>query len=461
MRLDFMDRTEEARRLKRAFASRDGTFCCLHGRRRCGKSRLLQETLPARRSVYYVADESEPALQRAALARAVSPMLPGFEQVAYPDWNSLLDRWLRDAPPGSLLALDEFPYLANASPELPSILQKTVDRAAGKGLHLVLCGSSQRMMQGLVLDASAPLYGRAREIIHVTPLEAGWVSEALKCKSPVDALSAFAVWGGVPRYWELAADFEATWPAVRDLVLDPAGVLHDEPRRLLLDDIRDTAQASSIMALIGQGCHRLSEIAGRIGKPATSLSRPLQRLIELGFVRRECPFGLSEKNTKRTVYRIADPFLLFWFRYVQPNRSRLEAREAIRIQEVIANSFGQHVGGVWEDLARAAVPRMVIAGREWTSPQRWWGFDTNGKELECDVVARSTDGKALLVGEAKMDLSPKTVDMTLENLRRKAERLPPAKSFDVIVSVIFTAGKNRPRTDAGVISVGDVLAALR
>jgi AAA+ ATPase superfamily predicted ATPase len=94
-------------------------------------------------------------------------MLPGFEQVAYPDWNSLLDRWLRDAPPGSVLALDEFPYLAKASPELPSILQKTVDRAAGKGLHLVLCGSSQRMMQGLVLDASAPLYGRAREIIHV------------------------------------------------------------------------------------------------------------------------------------------------------------------------------------------------------------------------------------------------------------------------------------------------------
>ena len=94
----------------------------------------------------------------------MAAMLPGMEAVRYPDWASLLERWWRDAPEGTVLALDEFPYLAKASPELPSVLQRLIDQNRSRRLHLVLCGSSQRMMQGLVLDASAPLYGRARQL---------------------------------------------------------------------------------------------------------------------------------------------------------------------------------------------------------------------------------------------------------------------------------------------------------
>ena len=461
MRLKFLDRTEETRRLKRAFAAAEGTFCCLYGRRRCGKSRLLQEILPIGHSVYHVADESEAALQKVAFATSIAGLLPGFDLVSYPDWNSLLGRWIKEAPKGSVLAIDEFPYLANASSDLESVLQKTVDHSTAKGIHLVICGSSQRMMQGIVLDASAPLYGRAREIINVKPLDAGWISDALRFNSPAEALSAFAVWGGVPRYWELASDFDSTWEAVCDLVLDPAGVLHDEPHRLLLDDTRDTAQASSILTVIGQGCHRLSEIAGRVGKPATSLSRPIQRLIDLGFVRRDYPFGLSEKDTKRTVYRMADPFLLFWFRYVQPNRSRLEAKDTTGLREEIAMAFSHHAGHVWEDLVRAAVPRMKISGYEWTSAQRWWGNDLHGKALECDVVARSADGKTLLAGEVKMKLTARQARATLADLRQKIERLPAAESAARVVPVVFTAGNKPATADACCVDVADVLAALR
>ena len=89
-------------------------------------------------------------------------------------------------------------------------------------------------------------------------------------------------------------------------------------------DMGSPVQSNSLLALIGAGYHRLSEIGSRVGQPATNLSRPLSRLIDLGYVRRELPFGESTRSTKRSLYRLDDPFLLFWYRFVAPNRSRLE-----------------------------------------------------------------------------------------------------------------------------------------
>jgi AAA+ ATPase superfamily predicted ATPase len=323
MRLKFLDRRNERLRLMRAFSQREGSLCCLYGRRRCGKSRLLQEVLPKRSSVYFVGDEREPSLQRFAVAAAVAGLIPGFDQVTYADWSSLLERWWREAPEGAVLALDEFPYLASGSRELPSILQKLIDGYRSRRVHIVIAGSSQRMMQGFVLEAAAPLYGRAREIIEVGPLGAAWLGTAFGYSRAIDVMEAYSIWGGVPLYWELAREYGSNDEAIKELVLDPLGVLHAEPRRLLLEDLRETAQAASILSLIGRGCNRVSEIAARLEKPATSLARPLSRLIELGLVRRERPFGASQHDSKKSIYRIRDPFFLFWFRYVEPNRSLL------------------------------------------------------------------------------------------------------------------------------------------
>ena len=104
VRLDFLDRENERSRLARAFTGSEGSFTCLFGRRRCGKSRLIQEVLPPRRSVYYVADERESGLQIASLATTIADLMPGFDQVTYPDWTSLLERWWREAPDGAVLA---------------------------------------------------------------------------------------------------------------------------------------------------------------------------------------------------------------------------------------------------------------------------------------------------------------------------------------------------------------------
>jgi AAA+ ATPase superfamily predicted ATPase len=457
--LPFLDRKEERSRLERLFARREGSLGVLYGRRRCGKSRLLREALPSASVINYVGDDREGTLQRASLAREVDRVIPGFARVRYPDWDALLARFWNEARPGAVLVLDEFPALVSAARELPSLLQKHVDRESSRGIHIVLSGSSQRMMQGLVLDRTAPLFGRAVEILRVAPLLAGWIQPALHLRDPIEAVRAFAVWGGIPRYWELAADLPDLETAVARLALSPLGVLYDEPTTLLLDDTRDTAQAASLLSLIGQGCHRLSEIAGRLGKPATSLSRPLQRLIELDLIRREVPFGFPPRSAKRTRYQIADPFLRFWFRFVEPNRSRLEAGRLTAVSRDMKRDFAHHVSGVWEELARASAPRLDIFGERLGPASRWWGAGVDQKPLELDIVAESEDRKSLLLGEVEWAEQIDAVRLAAE-LRRKAENLPFRQGRNVRLALWTKRAVRVPR-DLKVLTPRQVLAALR
>ena len=458
MELPFLDREEEGARLERLTSRREGALGVLYGRRRCGKSRLLREILPEGRSVYYVGDDREGALQRASLAAEIGRLLPGFERVTYPDWDVLLDRWWSEAPTGAILALDELPALVATAPEFPSVLQRYVDQNVERGLHVLLAGSSQRMMQGLVLDRTAPLYGRALEILRIEPLAAGWIRAALELPDAVQAVESFAVWGGVPRYWELAVEYAGLESAVRSLVLSPLGVLYEEPSRLLLDDMRDTTQAASILSLIGQGCHRASEIAARLGKPATSLSRPLQRLLEMNLVERQAPHGVSVRTNKRTLYRIGDPFLRYWFRFVEPNRSRLEIRQIDAVEQSIARRFSHHLGEIWEELARASVPRMELAGSHWGPASRWWGVGLDRKPLEVDLVAEEADGGRLLIGEVKWTERAEP-DRLFHELKEKAERLPFVKDREVILG-LWSKRSFKPGERGPVVSPDAVLDAL-
>jgi AAA+ ATPase superfamily predicted ATPase len=460
VRLPFLDRADELARL-RPFARRaEGGLAVLHGRRRCGKSRLLREALRGVRAAYYVGDERESTLQRAALAVEIARLVPGFADVRYPGWEALLARFWRDAPRGSVLALDEFPALVASDATLPSLLQKILDGAGRGGPRLVLAGSSQRLMQGLVLDRTAPLFGRAREILKVPPLRAGWIKRAFGLRDDARAVEAFAAWGGIPRYWELAAEYRELRPALEALVLSPLGVLHDEPRRLLLDDVRETAQPLSVLALIGSGCHRLSEIAGRLGKPATSLARPLATLVELGLVRRDLPFGASLPDCKRTAYRLADPFLRLWFRFVEPNRSRLEAGLAPAIAQETMAVLPLHVSGVWEDLVRESVLRARYLGKAWESVGSWWGPGLDREPLELDVVARSKGGAELLVGEVKWQ---ERLDFSRESeaLRQKASRLGLAQGRDVRLAIWTKSAPKRVAPGVACFTPTDVLGALR
>lgn len=423
-----------------------------------------------------MADESSPAVQRAYFADAVATLFDDFNKVVYPDWRSLLARLSVEAAAREWrgpLVVDELPYLVTVSPELPGVLQHWLDhQALPAGLVIALAGSSQGMMHSLAMSADSPLYGRAAEAFALRPLAAGFIGDALTLESPRDMVKAYAVWGGTPRYWELAAQSGPVLEdAVDSQVLDPLGVLHQEPDRFLREEIPSASLLRPLLDAMGMGAHRLSEIAGRVGVPATSLSRGLKRLQDMDLVVRDVPFGSSEKSGKRALYRIADPFFRFWFRFVAPYRSMLADSTSVVRRRLLLRSLDAQVAEVWEDLCRAALPGLADtlvcpkfpAPLVWSRGQRYW----RGNDPEIDVVAASADGACLLAGEAKWltSCTEGQVEQTCRELL--ARPLPPAmlSHASQVLRVVFVP--ERPwelsplDEDVRVVDAGQVLAALR
>ncbi len=456
MRLPFLNRSREIAKLERALNSSEPAFIVIYGRRRCGKSTLLQH-ISRENDIYFLADTQEAPLQIKSLAIEIGRQISGFDQAIYPSWNILFKAVQNQARPGTTLILDEFPYLVQKSPELPSIIQKQIDSRDNK-INLVICGSSQRMMQGLVMDGSAPLYGRALEIIKLRPLEAGWLPVALNY-DPITAIEAYSIWGGIPRYWELAKQFPDKETACKELVLDRDGVLHDEPMRLLLDDMRGAGQPHSILGLIAGGANRISEIAGRLGKPATSLTRPLTNLIQLGYIKREIPFGENPKSSKKTLYRLKDPFLQFWYRIVMPNYSLLEQGLT---DAVLANSkqlTNSQTAEIWEELSRKSTTQLEINGCRWKPASRWWGKGLDGNIMELDLVAESIDGQSILFGEAKWE-NKTNVQRTLNKLQKQANNFPKISNRKITLALWCKQTKDNS-INAQIFNAEDVLSAMK
>ncbi len=470
----FIDRDEELRRLDSVLAGQSGGLVVLWGRRRVGKTRLLLEWSRKNDGLYTVADQSSPDIQRRYFAESVARRFQGFDEVEYSDWRSLLRRLAQEAKVAGWrgpLILDEFPYLVAASRNLPSILQRWVDHeASDAGLSVAIAGSSQRMMQGFVMDASSPLYGRAKESFELKPLNAGYIGVGLGLTKARDCVEAYSVWGGIPRYWEISGQHRDDLDmAVDECVLNPLGPLHREPDRLLMEEVPPSTSLRPILDAMGMGAYRISEIGARLGQPATSLSRPIARLVDLGLVVKQIPYGSSEKSGKRVLYKIADPFFRFWFRAVAPNRALLaEAPKSVRVKiwkQIRQSLFSES----WENLCRRSIARLSSVDNPlkrygpWEPARRYW----RGNEPEWDIVAKSIDGKSLLLGEAKWCMSNKCASVVKRargELLKKGVPSPEKHSEVRLVHAVFvpeSAPEAVKQKDLVVLEARTVLDALR
>jgi AAA+ ATPase superfamily predicted ATPase len=434
--MEFVDRKEEMERLQRVLAADKTSVVVVYGRRRLGKSTLIKRALTDG-DVYYLADRSESSHQRILLAKVIALRFPDFDKVSYPDWESLFRALNYRADKRFALCLDEFPYMAEQSPELPSVLQKLIDEKQLR-YHIILCGSSQNMMYGLFLDGTSPLYGRTDVMMRLTPLRLPYLHQALHLPAE-QAVEEYAVWGGVPRYWELREGLPSLREALWQNVLSVNGTLYEEPIKLFQDDVKDIVKTATLMSYIGAGANRLSEIAARCNEPATNLSRPLKKLIDLGFIEKELPFGVDEKNAKKSLYRIADPFMAFYYRFVGCNRSFIELDRRRPIEEMLDAHFTEFVGLQWERMCRNFVTGNEIAGALYGPARRWWGSVMDEAkapvQIELDVVAESMDRRYLLVGECKWTEAEDAERLTAQ-LLRKARLLPFAEGH-VLVPVLF------------------------
>ena len=309
-----------------------------------------------------------------------------------------------------------------------------------------------------------PLYGRAREAINLPPLGAGYIQEALGLRQASAAVTAYAMWGGVPRYWELAQPFGIDLEGGLDAnMLDPAGPLHLEPDRLLLEEMPVAQSLRPVLDAVGLGAHRLTEVAARIGCPATALSRSLQRLQEMGLLERQVPFGENECSGKRALYKIADPFFRAWFRLVASHRAFLVAATPAQRKALWKKQGPGLVAEAWENLCRQSVPRLFAKddSAAWLPARRYW----RGNGPEWDIVARSVSGDKVLLGEVKWGVGARAQHAVEEAIAALAGKgLPPILELSgaEIVRTVFVPDAKQGRIqDVQIINAEQVFGACR
>lgn len=426
--MNVLGRKKELEVLNKSQVSKKFSFIVLWGRRRVGKSRLLLEWNKRKKGIYWVADESSPAIQRRYFAEALSEKFPTMKDVEYRDWRTLfkvLTQEIRNKNWKGPLIIDELPYLVSVAKELPSVMQNWIDLDL-KPLNftLIVSGSSQSMMQGLALNGDSPLYGRATEIIKLSPLAPKYLKDALAIKSATEQIKAYTFWGGIPRYWELAEDYgKKIEESAYELLFKTGGILNQEPNRLLLEEKPSAISLRPILDAIGMGAHKPSEIAARLGQSSTSLSKGLFRLQELDLIEREIPFGESEKTGKKSLYKIKDPLFRIWFELISGRQGQIASLNKSDLIQFITSQLPHFSGKIWEDLCRKAFLNLPkIPKGAWLQPSRYW----QGNGPEWDLISTTLDNKSIIIGECKWmtgKITKTDIQKTINALIKKG--LPP------------------------------------
>lgn len=417
--MTFYDRKDELDALDAAFSTPGHAFFVVYGRRRVGKTELLKQFCSTRPHVYYLAAQEAERRQRekfvAQLADVTGDPVPRAET-----WEDALDYLSRVMATDSLVVvIDEFPYLVAEHDALPSYLQAFADEQLPEtDSMLVLCGSSVSTMEAEVLGHESPLYGRRTGQIDLKPFGFRQARDVISYEL-VAAIPSYAVTGGTPMYLTL---FEYTQPLIdniREHILTPTALLYAEPEFLLRTELRNPARYMSILEAIATGHTTPNEVAGATDIDSGPLSKYLQTLRQLRLIDREVPVTAARKQSKRSRYRVADEFLRFWFRYVEPHRSSIEESPDRVLEGSIVPDLPTHVGPVFEDVCTEAVWEAIETNHldPYGDVGRWWyGED------EIDIVGLAPDDDRILLAECKWTNEP-VGHSVASNLRAKADRV--------------------------------------
>ena len=440
----FINRERELDALYRQYAASGASFMVIYGRRRVGKTTLIKEFIKGKNALYFLAEEESELVTMKRFARAVADFTNNCPKMAYDSWRDVFEP-LRSCPGSDkkILVIDEFPYMVNTNSAFPSILQWIWDEwLQHTNIMLVLCGSLIHMMEKHALNYESPLYGRRTGQLKMKQIDFLYYDKFYENMAYRDLIERYAVTGGVPRYIELFDRNENIFDEINRLVLSGDGILFEEPEFLLRREVDEIGSYFSIIKSIAGGNHKMGKICADIGIKQACILKHLKTLIDLDIIEREVP--VTENNPEKSkmgLYRIKDNFLRFWFRFVYPERGRLElgATDYV-LGKIKANFVDNHVAHVYEYVCRSELWRLVFADvLQFNTIGRWW----NSKE-EIDIVAYDSTGKDIVFAECKYRSQPMDVDV-FHDLLRKKELVPWKKENRQEKFVLFSIGGFSPR----------------
>lgn len=399
----FIGRHTELAALRSEFSAARASLAIVFGRRRIGKSTLIREAVKGRPHVFYQATRVTASLNLAAFKAEVARTLEADDLLkGIADWAGALHylAHVAERHRGLIILFDEFPYLVDTDPALPSIIQKLWDSGAAASGHLklLLCGSLIAQMEELLAERN-PLYGRKTLALDLGPLPLREAAQFVPHYKAEDKLVTYAVFGGVPFYLQMLDANASVRDNVKRLLLTPTGLLADEPTAILQSELREVARYASILAAIADGCTKHVDIIGRVKEIGDSknLWPYLEKLARMRLVSAVSSMEAGPRGRDRR-YFIADPLLGFWHRFVRPNLSSVAQGFAEQVWKLqIAPRLDHFMGTAFEEICREharqysqeqlPAPAQEI-GRIWEA------------EYDIDIAGRLLDG-SMLYGECK------------------------------------------------------------
>ncbi|WP_165246974.1 ATP-binding protein [Adlercreutzia sp. ZJ141] len=403
----FVGRERELATLERLYQLGSFQFPVVYGRRRVGKTTLINKFIGRKPVVFFTAVENDERTNLRNLSRALflfeypdrnpdsAPLFADFQTAFEFVFTLAREKQL-------VFVIDEYPYLAKANPSVSSILQALIDREqASSKLFLVLCGSSLSFMKEQVLSEKSPLYGRRTAQIEVKPFDFFDSMAFFPHRDPIEVAQIYGMVGGVPLYLLQFSGNGSLHELTETAMLDPSSILYEEPINLLLQEVQKASRYNAIVGAIAEGRAQNNEIATAVGITSAELAYYLKELERIGLVTRDVPVV---KSNRGALYRLSDNLFRFWYRFVLPYRSAIERGMKGRAWQAIENSLSEYMGPVFEDICVQWLWRQAITGElevDFDDIGRWWGNDPRlRQEAEIDIVA--AEGKrVVLAGECK------------------------------------------------------------
>ncbi|WP_394740051.1 ATP-binding protein [Natronococcus roseus] len=417
--MTFYDRADELTALNTAFKSSGHAFYVVYGRRRVGKTALLKEFCSGHDHIYFLAAQEAEHRQREKFVEQVAdafddrvPRIDGWDEA----FEYLGEKLTTDTV---AVVIDEFPYLVEENDSLPSYLQSFVDEhLQDTDSMLVLCGSSVSTMESEVLGHESPLYGRRTGQLDLQPFSFQQASEAIGYDIE-DAVRSYSVTGGTPMYLTLFDYDDSLATNIQTRILSPTAVLYNEPEFLLRTELRNPARYMSILEAVALGHTTPNEISGATGIDSGPLSKYLQTLRRLRLIDRKIPVTASAKKSKRSRYHVADEFLRFWFRFVEPNRSSIEEAPQVVFEGTIEPNLSTHTARTFEEICQEAIWEEIRQENlePYSAVGPWWYGET-----EIDIVGLAPDADRMLLAECKWTTEP-VGHALVDDLRSKTENV--------------------------------------